>query len=98
MSVAEALHHRRTVRQFAWRGLELAQVSQLLWATDGTSDPRDLRTAPSAGATYPLEIYLVVGERGVAGLDPGLYHYLPNSHAWSLPSQATSGSRWPEPR
>ena len=84
MSVEEALKKRRTVRQFANRGLELAQVSQLLWGTDGTSDSRGLRTAPSAGATYPLELYLVVGERGVAGLAPGLYHYRPDSHTLEL--------------
>ena len=84
MSVEEALQKRRTVRHFAQRGLDLAQVSQMLWGTDGTSDPRGLRTAPSAGATYPLEIYLVVGERGVAGLKPGLYHYRPASHTLEL--------------
>ncbi len=84
MSVEEALKKRRTVRQFANRGLELAQVSQLLWGTDGTSDPRGLRTAPSAGATYPLDIYLVVGERGVMGLAAGLYHYFPKTHSLEL--------------
>lgn len=84
MSVEEALKKRRTVRHFAHRGLELAQVSQLLWGTGGISDPRGLRTAPSAGATYPLEFYLVVGERGVTGLGPGLYHYRPDSHTLKL--------------
>jgi SagB-type dehydrogenase family enzyme len=84
MSVAEALKKRRTVRQFAHRELDLAQVSQLLWGTDGVSDSRGLRTAPSAGATYPLEFYLVVGERGVSGLAPGLYHYRPDSHSLEL--------------
>lgn len=84
MSVEEALSKRRTVRHFARRGLDLAQVSQLLWGTDGISDPRGLRTAPSAGATYPLEIYLVVGERGVTGLAPGLYHYRSGSHTLEL--------------
>jgi len=84
MSVEEALSKRRTVRQFARRGLEMAQVSQLLWGTDGISDPRGLRTAPSAGATYPLELYLVVGERGVKDLAPGVYHYLPASHTLEL--------------
>jgi SagB-type dehydrogenase family enzyme len=84
MSVEEALKKRRTVRLFANRGLDLAQVSQLLWGTDGTSDSRGLRTAPSAGATYPLEIYLVVGERGVTGLAPGLYHYRPDAHSLEL--------------
>ena len=84
MAVEEALKKRRTVRRFAHRELDLAQVSQLLWGTDGISDPPGLRTAPSAGATYPLEIYLVVGERGVTGLAPGLYHYLPKTHSLEL--------------
>jgi SagB-type dehydrogenase family enzyme len=81
VSVAEALQARRTVRQFASRPLALAQVGQLLWAADGLSDPRGLRTAASAGATYPLELYLVVGERGVTGLNPGFYRYLVSGHA-----------------
>lgn len=84
MSVEEALKKRRTVRSFVHRGLELAQVGQLLWGADGLSDLRGFRTAPSAGATYPLEIYLAVGERGVKGLAPGLYRYLPEAHALTL--------------
>lgn len=84
VSVEEALHARRTVRHFAARALDLPQVSQLLWATQGITDPRGLRTAPSAGATYPLEIYLVAGERGVTGLAPGLYRYRPGEHALEL--------------
>ena len=81
MSVEEALKARRTVRQFAARALDLRQVSQLLWGADGLSDPRGHRTAASAGATYPLEIYLVVGERGVADLPAGVYRYLVKEHA-----------------
>ena len=81
MPLAEALEERRTVRQFAGRPLTLAQVSQLLWAADGVSDPRGLRTAPSAGATYPLDLYLVVGERGVVDLPAGVYHYRVAAHA-----------------
>jgi SagB-type dehydrogenase family enzyme len=76
MAVAEALEGRRTVRHFATRPLDLAQISQLLWGADGISDPRGLRTSPSAGATYPLDLYLVVGERGVVNLPAGVYHYL----------------------
>jgi len=83
VSVAEALKARRTVRHFASRPLALAQVGQILWAADGLSDPRGLRTAPSAGATYPLELYLVVGERGVTNLAPGVYRYLVSEHALS---------------
>jgi len=84
VSVEEALKARRTVRHFASRSLSLPQVSQILWATDGSSDPRGLRTAPSAGATYPLEIYLVAGERSVSGLAPGVYRYRPGDHALEL--------------
>ena len=84
MSVEEALKQRRTVRRFANRALDLKQVSQILWAADGISDPRGLRTAASAGATFPLEIYLVVGERGVADLAPGIYRYRPQDHALEL--------------
>jgi SagB-type dehydrogenase family enzyme len=81
MALAEALATRRTVRHFAPRALDLAQVSQLLWEADGLSDPRGLRTSPSAGATYPLDLYLVVGERGVVDLPAGVYHYLVTAHA-----------------
>ena len=81
MPLAEALDVRRTVRRFASRPLDLAQVSQLLWSADGMSDPRGLRTAPSAGATYPLDHYLVVGERGVKDLPAGVYHYRVEAHA-----------------
>ena len=65
MPLTEALEVRRTMRSFAPRPLDLGQVSQLLWGADGASAPRGLRTSPSAGATYPLDLYLVVGERGV---------------------------------
>jgi SagB-type dehydrogenase family enzyme len=84
MSVEEALSKRRTVRHFASRSLDINQVSQLLWGTDGVSDPRGLRTAPSAGATYPVDLYLVVGERGVATLAAGVYHYRPQDNALTL--------------
>ncbi|MBI4794406.1 MAG: SagB/ThcOx family dehydrogenase [Deltaproteobacteria bacterium] len=86
-SVEEALQKRRTVRLFASRSLDLKQVSQLLWATQGITDSRGLRTAPSAGATYPLEIYLVAGERGVTGLAPGIYRYRSGDHALELTLQ-----------
>jgi SagB-type dehydrogenase family enzyme len=75
MPLAEALQSRRTVRHFANRPVSLGQISQLLWEADGLSDPRGLRTSPSAGATYPLDLYLVVGERGVTNLPAGVYRY-----------------------
>jgi SagB-type dehydrogenase family enzyme len=80
MSVAEALKARRTVRQFATRPLALPQVSQLLWGAGGLSDPRGHRTAASAGATYPLELYLVAGEPGMVDLPAGVYRYRVQEH------------------
>jgi SagB-type dehydrogenase family enzyme len=84
MALAQTLAARRTVRQFAARPLSLAQISQLLWSADGTSDPRGLRTSPSAGATYPLDLYLVAGERGVTDLPAGIYHYRVAAHGLAL--------------
>jgi SagB-type dehydrogenase family enzyme len=84
MALATALEARRTVRGFASRPLDLAQISQLLWSADGLSDPRGHRTSPSAGATYPLDLYLAVGERGVQTLPAGVYHYLVAEHALKL--------------
>jgi SagB-type dehydrogenase family enzyme len=75
MSVEEALQNRRSVRLFANRGLSLAQISQLLWAADGINNPQGKRTAPSGRAAYPMDLYLVAGEGGVAGLAAGIYHY-----------------------
>ena len=82
MSIEEILNCRRTVRAFNPTPLRLDQLSQLLWATYGVTDPRrEVKTAPSAGALYPLDIYLAVGERGVEGLEGGVYHYVPPCHA-----------------
>jgi SagB-type dehydrogenase family enzyme len=58
--------------------LELSEVSQLLWAAQGITDPQGFRTAPSAGALYPLEIYLVVGE--AKNLAKGVYKYISSEH------------------
>ncbi|MEM1575306.1 MAG: SagB/ThcOx family dehydrogenase [Nitrososphaerota archaeon] len=81
MSVEEALAKRRSIREYTPEPLNLEQVSQLLWAAQGITEPRlGFRTAPSAGATYPLEIYLVVGENGVKELEAGIYKYNPREH------------------
>lgn len=70
-----ALHQRRSVRRFAPRPLSLAEASQLLWAGQGITRADGGRTAPSAGALYPLELYLICGE--VQGLAAGVYRYRP---------------------
>ena len=58
--------------------MSLAEVGQLLWAAQGITDLRGFRTAPSAGALYPLELYIVAGN--VSGLAPGVYRYQVRKH------------------
>jgi SagB-type dehydrogenase family enzyme len=82
LSVEGALAGRRSVREFEAGALTLAEVSQLLWAAQGVTEPTGLRTAPSAGALYPLEVYLLAGD--VAGLEAGVYKYDPARHALRL--------------
>ena len=77
-SVEKALHARRSVREFSRAALTLDELSQLLWAAQGITHRDGLRTAPSAGALYPLEIYVVVGR--VGELSEGVYRYLPRGH------------------
>ncbi len=71
-SIEEALHLRRSVRSFSDQSLSQDEISQLLWSAQGTRMGRQRRTAPSAGALYPLELYAVMAQ--------GIYHYDPASH------------------
>jgi len=84
-SIESALEQRRSIRQFSDEALNLDEISQILWAAQGVTDPAGLRTAPSAGALYPLEIYLLAGN--VDGLAEGIYKYLPHEHALSQVAQ-----------
>lgn len=78
VSLEHALAERRSMREFARGALSLAQVAQLLWAAQGVTYRDGARTAPSAGALYPLDLYLVAGE--VRDLAPGVYRYVPGRH------------------
>ena len=80
VSVEQALQSRRSVRSFKRQPLTLDELSQLLWAAQGVAGAR-FRTAPSAGALYPLEVYVAVGN--VAGLEAAVYRYSPTAHALS---------------
>jgi SagB-type dehydrogenase family enzyme len=74
MSLEEALAKRRSVRQFSSQPLKRSQISQLAWAGQGITEPqRGLRTAPSAGATYPIELLFVTPE--------GVFVYRPADHS-----------------
>ena len=82
VSVEEALARRRSIREYADEPLTIDQVMQLLWAAQGiTNAEHGFRTAPSAGGTYPLEIYLVTRPSGVVGLEAGVYRYEPQKHS-----------------
>jgi len=79
-----ALGERRSVREYAKGPLTLVELGQVLWAAQGVTEPQDdwpsgLRTAPSAGALYPLELYVLAVE--VEDLEVGLYRYAPSEHA-----------------
>lgn len=79
VSVEKALNERRSVREYSSAPLDVNQLSQLLWAAGGISSKRGLRTAPSAGALYPLEFYAAAGN--VKDLAAGLYKYDCVGHA-----------------
>lgn len=79
LSLESAIYQRRSIRNFVDSSLTLDQISQLLWSAQGITDKHGYRTVPSAGALYPLEIYLIAGS--VEGLIPGLYKYLPAENA-----------------
>ncbi|MCL2231817.1 MAG: SagB/ThcOx family dehydrogenase [Treponema sp.] len=86
MSVERALASRRSRRHFQNRPITIEQLSQILWAAYGVTYPLPnhpnlrggLRTSPSAGALYPLEIYVIVGN--VTGLEAGVYRYISGEH------------------
>ncbi len=81
-SLEELLRQRRSVRDYADAPLTKDEVMKLLWAGQGITSPVDFRTAPSAGALYPLELYLVAGN--VDNLAPGVYKYKPVEDALTL--------------
>jgi len=77
VSLEEALARRRSSRSFVDRPLTLDQLSQLAWSAQGITDKRrGLRTAPSAGALYPLELYFVTRDAA--------YHYVPADHRFEV--------------
>ena len=84
MSVEEAIARRRSVRSYRGDTLSLPVISQILWVAQGLTGTGTYRAAPSAGATYPLEVYVFVGREGIEGLEEGIYHYNIESHSLSL--------------
>jgi SagB-type dehydrogenase family enzyme len=85
LTLVEAISRRRSVRDFVPTPILLFQLSQILWASQGiTFTLSRKRAVPSAGATYPLEVYAVIGENGIEKTESGLYHYEVDNHTLSL--------------
>ena len=86
VSLEQTLENRRSRRDFIDRSLSAEQLSQILWAAYGVTNPNTdnpslmggLRTAPSAGAVYPFEIYAIIGN--VEGIEAGVYKYIAKEH------------------
>ncbi|HEY6060450.1 MAG TPA: SagB/ThcOx family dehydrogenase [Gemmatimonadales bacterium] len=71
-TLEDTLSRRRSVRLFSDRALSEDEVLKLCWAAQGVTDPKGHRTAPSAGARYPLELYVATPD--------GCYAYDPPHH------------------
>jgi len=79
VSIEKALLERRSIRSYQEEPLTLKDLSQILWAAQGITEPkRGLRAAPSPRAAYLLEVYVLPGD--VTNLPMGLYRYQPEGH------------------
>ena len=79
ISLEEALFSRRSIREFQDRDIEIEKISQLLWAAQGiTKKNQGFRTAPSAGALYPLDVFIFKKD--------GLFHYIPAENVLKMMS------------
>jgi len=78
----QVIAERRSLRRFARTPLSRADLFQMLWATQGITGPHGLRAAPSAGALYPVDTYVVVNR--VADMNAGLYRLRPEDTALEL--------------
>ena len=92
-SLEETIAGRRSVRRYRREPLDLSQLCQILWAAQGITGSGRLRAVPSAGATYPLQVFVVVGRKSVIVREPkqpptelqaGVYRYRVDSHSLDL--------------
>jgi SagB-type dehydrogenase family enzyme len=88
LSLEQALHERRSLREYTTAPLTLDEIGQLLWAGQGITDDEGHRTAPSAGARYPLELYVITAA--------DLMHYMPVGHRVETRADATTLEALPD--
>ena len=84
-SLYTALKHRRSERSYSPKLMPIQELATICWAACGVNQRlgrADLRTSPSAGATFPLELNLIVNN--VIDLESGLYKYQPSRHILEL--------------
>jgi len=84
-SLEQTLEERRSGREFTAEQLSLDTIGQLFWAGQGITDDAGHRTAPSAGARYPIEIYAISAST--------FMHYLPVGHRVEQRTDAATLSR-----
>ena len=85
VSLEEAIAGRRSIRGFTPEPISQSQLSQILWAAQGITDTWGrYRTVPSAGATYPLEVFVVCGLNCIEEISDGIYHYNIANHSLTL--------------
>jgi SagB-type dehydrogenase family enzyme len=85
LSVEAAIAARRSRRSFSKDGISLAALSQILWCAQGVTGPGGRRrAAPSAGGTYPIDLYVAIAPDGVGDLAGAVYSYEPGDHVLQL--------------
>ena len=98
--VAKAIADRRSRRNYTDEPITQAEIGQLLWAAQGITERHvgrvDFRAAPSAGATYPLDVYVVSDSPGIRGMQPGVYHYRPQDHELARVETGSFGAEMQE--
>lgn len=79
----KAIYSRRSIRDFSSETLNLYQLSSLVYSAQGKNHSK-FRVIPSAGATFPLDLYALIPENGVSEVEAGIYHYIVEDHVLFL--------------
>ncbi len=78
-TLEKSIYNRCSVRSFSGKPVKLNTLSKIIWSAQGMTNEPKRRTTPSAGAIYPLELFII--SRNITDLENGIYHYLPEDHA-----------------